>query len=441
MASRIKLFLPYIVLIWAGLVLRLLLFQNLPSHRAETWDSVSYGYHARDIVTQQNLSAVFTPIRPPVYPLFISIFFRVTDYGLHGDMYDALQHDSGAWITSSQTLIALLVSLLLFWSLQQLYSQPVAFFIALGVVCHPLLIPWEKHILTESLSISILIANIASIVLALRKPNMFTFLLLTFTAILVTETRTIYGFLFPLTLLFLLLAHPSIRAIRNGIIMILLFSVILSLHILTNMINHQVPTLSVISSVNIFGRIITHPYTIPPIVDDPISTHLTSIAYTPSPGASPYGILHQLSPEFYHDSMFMNQLNSFNYQTVLANATTYLYDALTDIPKIFTRNPLLTSPQHTSLHYWSDSIGIFIFILSAASLITLPYELFKFVTNRSVRNAFTCLCGFSTLLIIATTVLLGYTDYSRISLGAVVFMFIYWGEIIERSRYRYTVHG
>lgn len=327
-----------------------------------TPDSFEYETYAKNIGRGVSLKLLIQPYRVPLYSSII------------------LAAGTSERLMLLQSLAVIGSVLLLYQTMILLgISQILAFAVSLVFASDPLLIPWERMMLTESFAISWVVVLAYFIV---RKK------------LLPVTIWSLVGIYLRPSLVFL----PLVVFIFHKSKWLIIFAAFIVFHIYINSTLWNYKGFQVIGEFNLLGRILT--LNLP--VDN--SFYGEKIRDYRATGGipNPYRFLDWIDPTIYVNSPRLNELATFNHSVIANNLPTFLWRALADIPQAVTGISQFVKPTT-----FQTPFQIFHAIGFAALLLTLPRIL-----------------SLVAIVHIVTSVLFGYEDFPRLVAPAIPLLYI-----------------
>jgi len=413
-----------------SLAARLYLYIAIPAQLANPWDSIDYGRYAQKIIHEGSLESFFNPVRPPLYPVLLAVSFLLTGVKQDDSIYFALNEAGGVPVAIFQTIMGISSVMILYVTLRSFVHRSIAGIFSLLFAVHPLIIPWDRYVLTESLSLSFAIFYIRSAQLFLQKQTLSRTVFLLFTGLLGVWLRSLYIALVPLTLVVFILKRRDLRSVAIAYGVGMVFCLPIAVHILINNRNYQTPTLQVMSTINLYGRLLIHPYPVSVIEDNEISTWMQR-HYTPGVYDNPFPILEGLSPEVYHDHVLIQSIETYNQVTILKNLPRFIRNCLLDIPAMFTVNPSIMFSTFPQWYLAFQKLTVVNMAIASVALVLLPAILYLFLRKKTLVSMMTVCSGVFALYFLSTSIVFGYVDSSRYATGAIPFLLVYSAGLIQ----------
>lgn len=418
-----------------ALFARLILFFVIPNHIANPWDSVSYGAYAFQMLQAQGIEDVFNQVRPPVYPFFIA-----TVYFLQGISADTPYEHIYALLNSSiltplvlfQSLMGIVSCVVFYLILAKLVSLPLAFWFAVIFSVHPLILPWDRLILTESLSISFFVCYIFFLLRFYEYPTFARGVIVLVFALLLTWLRSVYMLLIPVSFAIFFVQRRSIKSLLQAYVFVGMFFLPVLFHIWVNAVYHRVPSFQVMGAVNMFGRVLLRPYPIPDIPNNRVSHWMRSYYTPPSTYINPFPILESMSELYFlYNRDLLNEMKEYTNIVVRHNIASFFRDVLLDVPKAFEVNSSIALLDYPFLFLFQEFSVVLLVLCSLLWVITFPYFIICFLFSRSLAIMMGMLTGCLFFLFLFFGVLYGYTESSRYILASIPPLFLYIGIFID----------
>lgn len=404
-------------------------------------DSVSYLWAARDIAeANPPIKGIVNTIRPPVYPLFLSFFFRAHPYTNDQLISTYLINVIQPSVFLIQSGTALLSCVLLLWLLRQLVGKKLAFILTVLYATNLILITWERYLLTESFSMSLVILAVSLLYLYLKRYQLRYLVLFTATVLLFTFLRST-GIAFILTAFFglLMLGKKRVLVPVVGSLLMCLFFIVW--YMLLNKFYYGYATFQFSSSVNIFGRTLTHGYSIPNLPNNPVAAEVQRFSEEGKP-LLPFDILPQVNGAFYNHPPTMKALDAYNKTSLRSIWPQYLKDSVNDYFSIWKDvsgwillppfNPSwekLTSPR--VIAYFSQLP--YVSMYNALVILFYFFPLFSlFLFYR--RYKYSLFYGFLAVLVFsqfASAVLFGFEEFGRLVSSTTPLLFILFALVLD----------
>lgn len=429
-------FLTYgLMIFFIALFARLILFFVIPRHIANPWDSVSYGAYAFQALRAQGVEDVFNQVRPPVYPLFIAAVYALQ--GVSKDtpyehIYALLNSDILTPLVLFQSLMGVISCVFFYLILAKLISLRLAFSFAVIFSVHPLILPWDRLILTESLSISFLVCYMFFLLRFYEHPTFGRGLIVVTFALLLTWLRSMYMLLLPVSFALFFVRQRTVKSFLQAYVFVGMFFLPVLFHIWVNAVYHRVPSFQVMGAVNMFGRVLLRPYPIPDIPNNRVSRWM-SLYYTPSSTyINPFPILESMSELYFlYNRELLNEMKEYTNAVIRNNMVSFFRDVLVDIPKAFEVNSSIALLDYPFLFLFQQSSVVLLIVFSLVLAATLPYAILRFLFSSSLVIMMGMLTGILSLLFLLLGVLYGYTESSRYILGSIPLLLIYIGICID----------
>lgn len=444
MKKRLKsTLLPLLIILVVAIIARLIFF-SVFSGAAIVQDSQSYGWAGQEILQKPFFSSLINPIRPPMYPLFLSWIMLFTGWDPRIPIETILMGTTGNVIMTIQSVVSILSCLLLYLLCKNIMPKFIAIVLSLIYCIDLKIIPWERYILTESFSISWMIGFIFLTYYTLKKPSLLTIASIFFFSIIGIFLRSTFLGLLPIVFLVIMVSHPTKKIMSTIMLFALCYVGVVGSYIVLNGHYHNNRTFQFVSSVNIFGRIMKDNLPIPTLPDNKV---YRTVSYFDERDyyKHPFKILHTVNGKFYYNSEIMKQLNEYNSTVLKQNGLQYIRQSFADIPNaITTISPWIRvlGPEFTRMPiniFLYNIQEIFIHIHTTLSLIIFTFPLFLFVKKKTISLKILLLCGFVYTYIVLSSVLLGYEDFSRLTSASTPLLFIYVGVLIDFGG-KYLVH-
>lgn len=420
-----KTLLPFTIIFAISVLFRTFFFQFYPAPVATEFDSVTYGMHAKDAIVGKGLSAIFNPFRPPTYVSFVTIGFLLTGKQDLTDIYAFITHTGGWSIIFLQSVLGL-IGVLVFYDLFRRITRPsIAFIGTILFAINPLILTWERIILSESVGFFLVIVLFYQAVLLLKKPTLLRFLLLSCCVVLTYYLRTTFILFFPLIILILLLKKFTPKLFVYSLLsMVIVFSGVFFHYQMNNQF-HNVSTVQIMGSVNVFGRILKHDYMNPPLQDNIVAQYADVFRdFDPKVATKdPWSYLPIIDPVFYYNRKVMNDLQIYNRRTIETNLPLYIKDVLADIPKVFETYPLLIPSRRPPITLLFFQLFHVITVFCAVLSLSVLYFLLLFFRKRGDKYTISVLFGVSALLFIVVSIAFSYQEYSRIISGSLPLLY------------------
>jgi len=425
----------HFLLIIVAILSRLLVFTFAPHHIANIYDSVDYGKYAKQILYDRRIQDVFNPVRPPLYPLILAISFAATGVGKTYNIYDALNGNGGAPVGLFQTMVGIVSVIIFYLTLKQVMNVYVAWGFSLLYATSPLIIPWDRYILTESLSISLGVLFFSSAVFFLQKATVRRSIIFILFGLLCVWLRSLYLALVPLVLLIFILRLRTVRSIVQAYFLGMLFCLPILFHMHINDIFYGNPTLQVMGDINMFGRILAHPYSIPIIKDNRVSAWMQD-HYQPGMYENPFPILESINPDMYFDHALMKNVGEYNKKVIQSNLLPFILDTLRDIPTMYEVNVATQFPESPAIYKTFQQLWVYGMVVSSLLLFLLPWVVHVFIQRRTMGSTFTLCSGLCALYFLVVSTVFGYVDASRYALASVPFLLFYIAGVFDILLYR-----
>jgi hypothetical protein len=381
-----------------------------------------------------SLSTLFTPLRPPLYPVFLALIADLTigprnpiSFSNYPDIMDRL--------ALFQTIFSILGCLLVYFIFRKSGLPPSFSF--LGSIIHSfnlILIPYDKIFLTESLSIFGAILFVWAFIRFINKQTLTNSILLLLIASTAITLRWAFLSLLPLLLVFFILFNNKLKTIAISAFCLGLFILVLVAWKQFNFKNYGFDILSVYSPINVFGRILKDdiPVENTSKTNPNLYQFLVNWRKLNSPKL-PYQFLMGYDYLYFKHPQTFSDLESFNRNIILGNFPAFALHALSDAPRAYLdKNSYaeLKNPDLTGLIL--KSIQLIFYFLQLIFLIIIPLYLILFIyflpkkISGSLAIALTLgLSGYIQIFVVGS--ILAYEDYSRLSIPFMPMLFMsFW---------------
>lgn len=313
------------------------------THPAPIINADSYGYYGfgKQLVERPALSSFVNQYRVPVYSTILSGLMALNgktsvplDAPAFRPVLSQLLFIQGGLAVLS---IALIYSLLIQLSIPVVWSFVISLFFSLNVYAYPL----ERAVMTDSLASTLLIGLIYLLVQLVQKPTQRKY-------ILFGVLSAVSWLLRPNLLLVPLLSLPLVLFVKANkkflVLNLQIFFVSLLLPITFVFLNsqyHGYAGISQINEINLLGRILE--FNLPVEAGKQYTTYYQAVADNRKNNGPtmPYRFIDLYAPLTYVDTKLMSELQQFDRVVIANNLLSYITQAFSYIPKIFSDDPPL----------------------------------------------------------------------------------------------------
>ncbi|MCX8008775.1 MAG: hypothetical protein N3A54_03690 [Patescibacteria group bacterium] len=302
----------------------------------------------------------------------------------------ALNENGGIFISLLKSFLWVISSVCFYIVLSQLVRPFISFMKSILFAIHPLVLPWERVILTESFSISFLIFYICAFFYFFKHPTMIRGLFVVGLAVLLTWLRSVYVALLPFTLLLFFLHKRQVKIFPQIYLLCGIFFIPILFHMFVNYRYHNMFTLQVMGPINMFGRLLVHPYPIPDIPDNRISEWMKA-NYVPDTYKNPFPILESLSKDvyFYFDIDLLHDIRVYNATVIRQNIVPFLIDVARDIPKAYEVNSSIRLSNIRSVFLFQQfSVAFMVFFFRSICISLYRHQIYPSLINIALFNSF-----------------------------------------------------
>ncbi|MBI4066294.1 hypothetical protein HY411_01115 [Candidatus Gottesmanbacteria bacterium] len=433
--KRIRVFLPVTILLIVALGMRMLYARHHPAITV-TADSFEYYSLAKKFATAPQLNLLVNPYRQPLYPLFILASIALT--GGTGDI------ESWKSFSTATGLLAVIQSLVSVGAIIVLYRTLVRhrllgrgpFIIGLLLSGNMLLIPWERALLTESISIALVTLMVSVFIDTWVQPRPRPILLLLVLGLLAAILRPALMVIPALAFILLLLKLKNTRLVGYSARALVVFLVFPIVYAAGNAWMWGYNGFSVIGEFNLLGRILTLQLPIEAGSGVPYFYDTMTSYRTKGRELNPYRYLDAVDPDIYAKTDRLNQLATFTHRVIAANTGTYLSGSFRDIPgAIAGVSPFILEPRG-SVFAWLQRFSTALGAITLASVLFLPISLLRLMRlphgPHSIETVFDGL-GLVAWAHIGASVLLGYEDFGRLAAPSVPLLLLYTACWVRRA--------
>jgi hypothetical protein len=369
-------------------------------------DSVDYWNFSQKILAPGGLSWIINPYRSPIYPIFLG----VTRILFHTTTLEA----AAPFIAIFQTIIGL-CSLVLVYKI----SNNLLLTFLLGI--NPLLLAWERAVLTESLAI-------------------FWVLLFVYVCL---QPKKNFVLLFFLSLIGYLL-RPALIAIplilvlvdyKKGSLTVLCYVITLLFFVFCNTIIHQYQGLSRSTDYNQMAQILN--WNLPVTQSQKVSQYFarTVTDYRQKNGfPMVYRFLETYDPAIYTNNQKLSELSRFTRHVIRSNLPLYIVRLVQQIPAAVTdvsvtiTSELKTTPKYANFFtVFMTLFRMFQFVLYGIGMMFTIIGIFqKHIPKRNL-----AIIGCLILLLLITTLVFSSGEYGRLLAPTLALVYIYDAMIVS----------
>ena len=319
-----------LIIILASLVIRLPLFF---AHSAVTTaDTDGYYKLERKLTDGKILNMVFNDERTPLYLIYLH--FGMSLSGNFNPIYKSAEFYNGAYlVTSLQTIFGILSILLIYFTLIKIKVNPQkALLCSLFLSGNIMIFSWEKILLTESLTIFLLILIFyISVNLLTYKTFPYKLLLILCSALLILLKPIYLGLPFLILLIYCL--HKYQRAkIRFAIIFLIIYLVLPLAYVRYNFVQRKYLGINHITDINLLGKIMQFNLPITNAKKFRYFYETLSDYRQKKFPPMPYTFLEYYDPLIYSHTEKLNSLSGFNAKVISSNLTGFFTRSISQIP-------------------------------------------------------------------------------------------------------------
>lgn len=405
-------------LIIIGVSLRLKYFQVMGVVTSP--DSLEYYELGNKILTNPSLSNIVNMYRTPLYPIFISGIFKLTSH--LGEAFGSqLFYEIVFIVTWLQSIFAL-ISLVFLYEILLLLKMPPKKALLLGIflTLNINTIMWERALLTESFSISLMIITTFVLLSLMKRPDKlkssFLLLLLVLGFLLRPSFITI-----PIASLPIILYFLRGQGVKMQIISVfLLFVVIVAGYWGFNKKLHGYNGISYIASVDLIGRILQNNISVDGGSERQYF-YKNILDYRVRGGEpKPFLFLKTYDQNIFTNIPLMNKLQTFVWKVFWDEPGAFLISSIKDYPKAFREIDQLNKlpPPITKSLVFLNLLKDFYNFLRLPLLLVVPLYIFTiilFLKNPSNKIGSLLILGsiiFSQIVLILLIV--PYGEYDRL---------------------------
>jgi len=382
-----------------------------------------YGYYGIGISILKSDAIFLDDSRPPVYPVFINIIMKLTG-NFQAEPYSPQFYSGIRVVILTQMILSVIGYLMLYQICRKIgLNQTVSFLISLLAGCNIMTLCMETTLMTESLTLFLLITIIALILWILQKPSPAPFIGLTVVYLLTMFTKPLYAalpFIFTPVIVFFYRKTPKVW-IYSSIHIVIVSIFIIGYCVLNNSINHY-PGLSRIGDYDLLGQILH--YNLP--IDSSITNHpfyydkITS--YRREGGdPMPFKFLVYADPYIYENKERLNEIRDFNKTIIFNNLPIFVSKSLGQTPQAFlagndfyevvsANSPSITQKIFQPLFYFFKTTLWLTFIVIPSYILILV----RFLRKQSFLYTAYMVIGTLVIFQILSTVFFLYYDFGRI---------------------------
>ncbi|OGG20028.1 hypothetical protein A3D03_06350 [Candidatus Gottesmanbacteria bacterium RIFCSPHIGHO2_02_FULL_40_13] len=423
-----------LIIILASFIIRLPLFFS--NNAFTTPDSDGYYKLERKLSGGKILNLVFNDERTPFYLAFLHLGMILT--GNHNPNYQSSEFYKGAYlITSLQTIFGILGISLIYLTLKKIRVNPQkALLFSLFLSLNIMIFSWEKILLTESLTIFLLILIFyiaVNLLIYNTKPYKLLLILCSMALFLL---KPIYLGL-PILFLIIYLSHNYQREkISFVIIFLIIYSTLPVSYIGYNFLERKYLGINHITDINMLGKIMQFNLSITNAQKFPYFYETLSDYRQKKLPQMPYRFLEYYDPEIYDHTEKLNTLAGFNSKVISSNLREFLTRSALQIPSAMLENSeiintVIPPSGVTNLIYLN------LFKLYSAiqylTLISIPFlfiSVFLFFRKRNnLKLAVIFLAGLISFYQIVLSVFFSYGEFGRLIVVVQPFLYLftfYW---------------
>jgi hypothetical protein len=434
--QKLKVFIPILIILCFGISARLIL-AFLQQYITLTPDGLGYYIYGSRLFDKFTLIELIGQFRTPGYPLFIDLCMLLTRV-TRAPIQSAEFYLGMNTLLYFQATIGIVGTIIIYQIMRSLsLTKNISLVISILVSINPLIIAWERTLLTESLALNLIIFIVYLYIKILNKPTTPNILLLTLSSLTLILVRPAMITLTPMLFLGIFIRHPNKYILFK---LIPAFGLYISIPLFWSIYNghmHGYPGFQVYGDVNLLGRILQLNL---PIESAAKSNYLYSTMkdYRLNGGdPNPYRFLETFDPNFFGNTLKLNTLSQFTHIVIFNNLPRYILFCLPDIfkstgeiskvIKISSVNNLLTNVVYMGQIIFS-SIQTILIIYLLISILFLKFM----KKHRSTLSFYSLLSIFIFALIqIIINTLLGYEDYGRLSAPIIPLLFICGGITVD----------
>lgn len=406
-----------VVLLLCAVFVRVAFYLTAPGFVA-TADTLSYYATARNIVATHIVADQW---RTPGYPLFLALPFILTGKQLPETYYGRPMPEFVA-LMIVQSLAGVISVLLLYKILRDIgVKRKLAWVLGIFVACDWSLLAYERILLTETLSLLLLVATVFFMVSAMRRWHAgkgIALGALFIIGVLLRPSTIVLPFLF---ICFLVWYHRKRAVVAWSIMSLVLYAGVLATYSGMNARYFSYSGISRISDVNLLGKILS--YRLSPERMPPGEIKTIVSAYIRRNETDPWAV-YQEKVQLY-EARYAVPMHNFVTKVLERNIGTYILRSLTEIPRA------ITGSGDTDALFAGGIPGMvnrYIRMGYMLFFVGLPVSLYALGKKKTLFTAGMALFSGIGLYYVATAVFLSYNDYSRLILPAAPFLFVvsYW---------------
>jgi len=417
--------LPLLIIVCLSLAVRILYFQVKPTLSVYP---DSYGYYdlGTQMVASPSLSTIITPYKTPLYPFLVG----ATAF-LVGKLGTPIGAPGFAIVGSSilvvQTFIGIATLLLIYLGLSQIDKNKWrALFITLFFTIDPMLLAFERTMLTETVAIFFAVLTMYAMVMLLIKPTYRGFLLLGIASILGFLTRPAFLAIPLAGVPFLLwFFFRKKNRVAMGLVALTTLSYLL-VPLIYSRINEfydGYKGIQYVSDIAMLGRILE--FKIPPEAGGEIVYLYDRVKRQQNSGIqrTAFEFIESFDPAFYGDKEKRNLLHTFVLRVVAANKGVYITNALRYIPLMFFDISLETTVPSGSVLPATLFFRLLWNVYHLVQYPTIlmigcfPFLLFWFFKRTTISTTMIAVCSTVVVTQVLVTVgLIYYEDYGRLAM-------------------------
>lgn len=408
-----------LIIILASLIIRLPLLTS--NYAVTTPDTHGYYKLERKLTDGKILNLVFNDERTPLYLIYLH--FGMSLAGNYNPIYQSEEFYKGAYlVTSLQTILGILSILLIYITLMKIKVNPQkALLFSLFLSFNIMIFSWEKILLTESLTIFLLILTFyvaVNLLISNTRPYKLLLIICSMTLFLL---KPIYLGL-PFLILFIYLLHNyQLAKIRFAAVFLIIYSALPLIYIGYNYLERNYPGINHTTDINLLGKIMQLNL---PITNDnkfPYFYETLSDYRQKKLPLMPYRFLEYYDPQIYDHAEKLNSLSGFNANVISSNLISFLTRSALQIPSAMLDNSE-TITSVIPLSGLTSFIYLFIFkfykTVQYLTLVSIPFfiiSIFLFLKKRNnIRLSVIFLAGLISFYQIVLSVLFSYGEFGRL---------------------------
>jgi hypothetical protein len=416
-----------IIFFFIAILLRFLYFFSNP---IPTVMPDTYGYNSVGYRILEGKMPLINDERTPLYPLLLNVMTRIA--GRTDNRLDTPEFILGSQYLTFFQSVVFLVALLFFYKTLKILKIPLVFrLVSLYLLSSNFyLLFYERVLLTESLSVSLVIITTYIGIKLILKPQFFYFLLSTFYFLLLFLLRPVF-LLFPLTLFpLVMILNRTKKILVPCLLSLFVFYLLPSIFYFSNIHNYSYSGINHITDVNVLGRILKNNISVESAKTNKF--YQPVMDYRKKGGFwDPYYFLFAFDPTLLtrdNNRKELGELQKFTKTVMINQLPMYIFGGIKDIPSALLESP--SSPPNISAKYYllwnllyqiSRGTQILLSVFIPISILLFLYKLIAksyTLTTFYIQSSIFYLL-FSILYLLLTTVLFGYSDFGRLLLPIV----------------------